>query len=155
MLKRERFTTFFFNFLLIYIVMQPILDLIAGINNNYNNPLIKLNLIFRFLFLFISILYLLFFCKTKYKKYNMIYLIITAIYFMLFSISAYTKSNNLLFEELKQLLQYFYFPISLITIFNLNDISTSVSSFTFLTTKTPSVKWYSWPFIKILSIFLR
>ena len=124
MSKREKFITIFSNFLLVYIIIQPILDLVAGINNNYNNVLIRFNLIFRFLFLAISIVYLVFFCKTKYKKYSIIYLIIMITYFILFLTLSYIKSKILLFEELKHLLQYFYFPISLLTIFNLNDEKT-------------------------------
>jgi len=116
MLKNEKFITIFSKFLLFYIVIQPILDLVAGINNNYGNILIRFNLIFRFLFLGISIIYLILFCKTKYRKYNIIYLVITLTYFILFLIS-----HSLLMSEFKQLLQYFYFPISLITIFNLDE----------------------------------
>ena len=121
MLKKENYISIFSKFLLVYIIIQPILDLIAGINNNYNSPLIKFNLIFRLLFLTISVLYLVVFCKSKYKKYSIVYLIMITIYFILFLVSTYLKSRNLLFSEFKQLLQYFYFPISLITIFNLNE----------------------------------
>lgn len=107
--------------LIIFLLIQPILDVISGINNNFNINF-KLNIIIRILFLFCSLFYLLFINKSKYKKMTIIYLGLLFLYFSLFTTSTiYYKGFDTLFFEIKNLILTFYFPILLITFFNLFD----------------------------------
>jgi len=106
----------------IFILIQPILDVISGFNNNILKFNISPNVIFRILFLVCSIFYLLFINKTKYKKISLYYLLGLFIYFILFSISIiHFKGFDCLFYEIKNLVLSFYFPILLVTFINLFD----------------------------------
>lgn len=105
--------------LIIFLLVQPILDVISGINNNFNINF-KINIIIRILFLFCSLFYLLFINKSKYRKISIIYLGFLFLYFSLFTISTiYYKGFDALSFEIKNLILTFYFPILLITFFNL------------------------------------
>lgn len=100
-----------YNIIIIYLFIQPFLDVIAGISinilniNNFISPLIRL------VFLFFSIYYLYFISKNKSFK------IITSliiIYILIFSINIiYIKDFSVLSYELKNTLNTFYFPIVL------------------------------------------
>ena len=54
--------------ILIFLFLQPFLDVFAGINQHILHWNIEINIIFRILFLLFAIVYLLFFNQTKYKK---------------------------------------------------------------------------------------
>lgn len=118
-MKRNINKNIIYYILLIYLIIQPLLDMISGLNKNYSIN-IKLNIYIRILFLFISIIYLLFICKSKYKKISIKYLILLFIYFI-FYFTLTNINNNLYLEELKNNITVFYFPISLITLFNMKE----------------------------------
>ena len=100
-----------------FIIINPILDLISGLNNHYFNLPININQIVRILFLICGTIYLLFICK---NKKNYIYLLLFFIYFILFGFNIYfTKGSDILFYELKNSLLFFYFPLSLLIFYNL------------------------------------
>lgn len=104
----------------IFIILQPILDVIAGINQNFLKIDFGLNIIFRILFLLLCILFMLFINKTKYKKISLIYLGCIFIYSICFlGITIYYKDTSVLFYELKNLVLAFFFPILLISFYNL------------------------------------
>jgi hypothetical protein len=105
-----------------FLIVQPILDVISGISQHILSVNFSLNVIIRFLFLLCAIFYLLFINNTKYKKISLIYLFSIFIYSILFCTSVlYFKGFDTLFYETKNLILVFYFPILLITFFNLFD----------------------------------
>ena len=100
--------------ILIFIYMQPILDLIAGITQNILKTNITASSIIRLIFLFFCIYYLLILNK---QKKNKIYLTLIAIYTIIFSlITIIFKDTNILSYELKNTINTFYLPIILLAI---------------------------------------
>ncbi len=98
---------------LIFLYLQPILDVTSGVLLNFGFNL-TISSIIRFLFLFLCVLYLVFFIKDK--KVN-IYLIILFLYFIIFSVIMFiTKDLNALIYELKNLISTYYFVILLLTL---------------------------------------
>lgn len=105
--------------LLIFIYIQPILDLIAGITQNILKTNITASSIIRLIFLFFCIYYLLILNKNKEKK-NIIYLILITIYTMIFSLTTIIyKDINALSYELKNTINTFYLPIVLLALIDM------------------------------------
>lgn len=106
----------------IYIIIQPILDAISGISNNISFLNIKINVIIRGLFLLLVSFYLLFICKNKYRKFNLIYFGLFLLYFSLYAYVTFLyKDKSLILFELKQSIMTFYFPIVLLACFNMKE----------------------------------
>lgn len=111
--------------ILIFLFLQPFLDVFAGINQHILHWNIEINIIFRILFLLFAIVYLLFFNQTKYKKISYIYLFCTLIYFICYLLTIFfVKDSSVLFFEGKNFILTFYFPICLLFFWNvLNQYS--------------------------------
>lgn len=102
--------------LLIFLYLQPILDVIAGISINKLNINITLSSIIRLIFLALSIIYIL----KEHKKKNIIFLIGLFIYLILYTTTTLIyKDINALSYELKNTINTFYFPITLITLIDI------------------------------------
>ncbi len=100
---------------IIFLFIQPILDLVAGIML-YNNITFTLSSIIRIFFLIFVIYYLLFISDKKYRKF--LYIIFA--YCILFIITnILSKSNCNILSEIKYLLNSIYFPIILLFIFDI------------------------------------
>lgn len=98
---------------LIFLYLQPILDVTAGFLLHFNYS-VTISSIIRFMFMFFCIIYLIFFVKDK--KINS-YLLILFIYFMCFGITMFiTKDFNALLYEIKNLISTYYFVILLLTL---------------------------------------
>ncbi len=105
--------------LLIFLYMQPVLDVIYGLSFNYLKISISINTIIRLIFMLIAIVYLLLFNKDKKSKISIGLIIL---YLVLFSINIISKKDNsVLFYELKNMFQYFFFPICLLFLISLKD----------------------------------
>ena len=101
---------------IIFLYLQPLLDLVAGLllNSSINLPISS---IVRFIFMFMCIIYLLYVIKNK--KVN-IYLISLLCYFLLFIIGTlYFKGADTLKYEIKNLLTTYYFILLLLALINL------------------------------------
>ena len=94
-----------FNILVvIFLLIQPILDVITSIQISKNVDIISISLIVRGIFLLISILYI---YKLKEKKFLLIFLLYT-----LLAISYHIiNTDNNIFTELSNIVQIFYLPI--------------------------------------------
>lgn len=100
----------------IFILLQPVLDLITGICLHEFNFNLTLGIIIRMLFLFFVIYSSLFI----YKKKNLfIYYLAFTIYSLCYLISL--GNSNLFFGEIQGLLRVFYFPLLLISFYELKD----------------------------------
>lgn len=103
------------NILLIYLFVQPFLDLITSLCINVININFTIGMIIRFFFLIFLSFEFLFNSKSKSKKNKFIYLGITAFYLILFFFQILIlKGINVGFYELSNTFRCFYFPISLV-----------------------------------------
>ena len=101
----------------LFFLLQPILDVIAGISLNLLRIDFTLSSILRFIFLIFCIYYLVF---LNSKKKNIIYLLFLFIYFIAFSLVVLlNKDYSVLFYELKNVFNVFYFPIVLLALYNM------------------------------------
>lgn len=104
--------------LIIYLLLQPFLDVIAGLSNMISMPNI-IGIIVRFSFLIFCGIYLFFFTD-NYKKKNRIYLILIILYLIAFTIyTITTKDLNVIMYELQNTMNAFYFPITFIAIYQM------------------------------------
>ena len=105
---------------LIFIYIQPILDLIAGITQNILKINLTLSSIIRLIFLFFCIYYMIILDKTKEKKKNITYTALIIIYTIIFSLTTMIyKDINALSYELKNTINTFYLPIIILALINM------------------------------------
>ncbi|MBO5096138.1 MAG: O-antigen ligase family protein, partial [Bacilli bacterium] len=108
-----------YKIILIFLFIQPIIDVITGVSINYLNINLNISSIIRLLFLFFCIYYLIFINKNNKKK-NITYLLSYLIYLILYSISVIIyKDINVLSYEIKNNLNIFYFPIIFLGLYNM------------------------------------
>jgi len=104
--------------LLIYLFLQPFLDVVAGLSTIVKIPNI-IGIAFRFSFLIFCSIYL-FFISKEHKKENRIYLVVLAIYLSIFMIyTVITKDINVFMYEAQNTLNAFYFPIVFVAIYQI------------------------------------
>ena len=102
--------------LTIFIFLQPILDVFTAISIKRFNINLTIGSITRVIFLLFCIYYLVFLNK-NYRRKNIMFLLLLGIYFTSFSIiTLIYKDINILPYELKNTLNTFYLPITLITL---------------------------------------
>lgn len=102
----------------IFFIIQPILDVIAAVALNCLHIEFTLSSIIRFLFIGFCIYYIFFINK---NKKHIIYFLSIIIYILIFSlVMLFNKDISVLFYELKNTLNVFYFPIVFLTLFNIN-----------------------------------
>ena len=120
----------FSKFLAIFILLQPVLDLITGLCVNVFKIDITLGIIIRMLFLFFIMFTTIFIYKKKTSFYA--YLAIF-IYSILYLIGIVIYKDGVVFNELQGLLKALYFPIILISLYDLKD-EFRISNMTLFTT---------------------
>ena len=102
--------------LLIFLYLQPILDVIYGLSFNYLKISVSLNTIIRFAFMVIAAIYLMFINKDKKNK---IITLLIAVYLALYGVFVLLiKDYRVLFYEMKNMISYFFFPIVLLFFIN-------------------------------------
>lgn len=108
-----------YKIVLIFLFIQPLIDVIAGISINYLNINLNISSIIRLLFFIFCIYYLIFINKIDEKK-NIIYLVLYLIYLILYSISVILyKDTSVLIYEIKNNINIFYFPIIFLGLYNM------------------------------------
>lgn len=109
-----------FNYILaIFILIQPILDLITGIAIHKYNINLTLGIIIRMLFLIFVMIITTFIYK---KRKNIIYYLVFVIYAFFYLLGIiFFKEKIGLFSELQGLLRVFYFPLLLISLYSIKD----------------------------------
>lgn len=107
---------------LIFIAIQPILDLITSVTNNYINPSLSFNVIIKMIFILFIGIYLIFYSKSKYKKISIIYLIILAIYGSFYFLTKLDLPNiSSYINELNYLFKFNYYVFIIIGYLNIFD----------------------------------
>ena len=110
------------NIFYIFLMMQPILDLLTSLMVRFTDLPFTIGMIIRGLFLVSMIVYLLFINKSIHKKKSIIYLGILFLFCILYFI---TKSGifdiSYLKTEIIYMFKYLYFPIVAISLINIFD----------------------------------
>lgn len=114
----------------IFILLQPVLDLITGICVNVLNTNVTLGIIIRILFLAILMYITVFIYKKKISLWTYLSIIFYSCFY-LFGIILY--NDGLIFQEIQGLVRVFYFPLILISLYDLKD-EIKISNMTLITT---------------------
>lgn len=105
-----------------FVLLSPIFDLITSILLNIAKIEFNFIIIFKMLFMIICIYYLFFISKSKYKKISIAYVITTSIYIIIYSIMMIKqKDASVLSYEIQNLFRSFFFPLTLVPIFNIYE----------------------------------
>ena len=114
----------------IFILLQPVLDLITGICVNVLNTNVTLGIIIRILFLAI----LMYITVFIYKKKISLWTYLSIIFYSCFYLFGIILNNDgLIFQEIQGLVRVFYFPLILISLYDLKD-EIKISNMTLITT---------------------
>lgn len=111
------------NFIYIFLLFQPLLDIITSLMTRFLDTKITLGLLVRGSLFVISLIYILFLSKSKYKKKSTIYLIILSIFTIIYfgtKISIFTNMSFIV-SEVIYLFKYYYTLIMFLTLLNLFD----------------------------------
>ena len=110
------------NIFYIFLLIQPILDLLTSLMTRFVGLSITIGMIVRGLFLFGMIVYLLFINKSVHKKKSIIYLGILCIFSVIYLITKNGIFNlGFLKTEITYLFKYMYFPIVALCLINAFD----------------------------------
>lgn len=114
------------NFIIVFIILQPIIDIITGLSVEYFHPVVTIGIVIRTIFMAFLVLLGLIKADKKYKLWMIGYYAILFIYMTVFLINSYINNGtNLIFLQVKGLIKNFYLPIiivSLIPIFKKYNI---------------------------------
>lgn len=103
---------------MIFLIMQPIIDVLTAIMIHYFDNHFTMGTILRFIFLGLIIYTLVFLNQNKKRKKSIFYVIGIATYLVFYSINViYTKDIKWLGYDLKEAIKCFYFPICLVGIY--------------------------------------
>ena len=118
-------------YLSIFLLCQPILDLLTGFSLHTLKINLTIGIIIRVLFLFMMIISSIFIFKKKKLliPYSIIFLYII---FYIIGIFLYKDGNNL-FSEIQGVIKVFYFPSLLLSIYSIKE-EIHISKLTYLTT---------------------
>lgn len=110
-------------FLYIFMILQPIIDIITSFMTRFINFPITLGIVVRGIIFLISIIYLVFYSKSKYRKYSVIYLGILVVYSIIYFITKASIFSNFsfIFQEVVYMFKYYYTLILLLMLVNLFD----------------------------------
>ena len=127
---KDKIKNNFSNIIAIFILLQPILDLLTGICVNTLKIDITIGVIIRMIFLGIICLIALFVFNKKRLliPYGIIFL-----YIIFYTLGMIIYKDSSLLTEIKNLGRVFYFPVLLITLFSLRD-EIRISNLTLLST---------------------
>jgi len=113
----------------IFLLLQPILDLLTGVCINTLHWSITIGIIVRVIFLLWICLIVLFVFK---KKKVLIPYLIIGLYFVFYTIGMILYKDSSIVTELQNLVRAFYFPILLVSFYAIRD-KIRISNMTFLT----------------------
>lgn len=101
---------------MLYIILQPLIDLITSICVRYINPYFTFGILIRSLFLIFTLIYALFISNKKWKKIIFVYCSILALYITIFFINTIINNGTtLIISQFKSIIKVFYFSILLVS----------------------------------------
>ena len=103
----------------LFILIQPILDLITGIGLHMSNLNLTLGITVRMLFL----IFIVYICIFVYKKKKtLLYYLAIFLYFIMYVLSIYFFKDGVgLFSEIQGFIRGFYFPLVLVSLYQIKD----------------------------------
>lgn len=102
----------FENILLLFILVQPILDLATSLAINYFNSEFTAGILIRFAMMAVGVVYLFFISDSKKKRTSIIYLILLGLFLLMgFANNILVKSPMSMGEEIKFIIKSVYFVI--------------------------------------------
>lgn len=105
-----------------FVLLSPIFDLTTSILLNIAKIEFNFIIILKMLFMIICIYYLFFISKSKYKKISITYVITTSIYIIIYSLMMIKQKDvSVLSYEIQNLFRSFFFPLTLVPIFNIYE----------------------------------
>ena len=120
----------FDNLLVIYIVLQPIIDIFTSLCVRNISPNLTLGIFIRTIFMLFIILYTLIRIDNKSRCKLLVYYIFIALYCIIFMIKSYSVyGSTMIITDIKGLVKTFYFPVilaSLLLLFKTKSYSTKI-----------------------------
>lgn len=108
------------NILVIFILLQPILDVLTSLCIEYISQYLTLGIIVRTLFLGFIVIYSLIKTDKKYRIKSFIYYVLTSIYMCIFLFICYKHNGtHMILAQIKGLIRVFYFPLILVALYGL------------------------------------
>ncbi len=105
----------FEKFLIIYILLQPIIDVATSLCIRFINPQLTVGIFVRSLFLGFTLIYSFIVADKKWRKILFVYFFIVLLYLILFFVNnTLSIGFTLIISQLKSIIKIFYFPILLI-----------------------------------------
>lgn len=107
----------------IFLLVQPFIDLITSLMTKFYSFPITIGIVIRGLLFVLSIIYMFFISKSKYKKMSCIYMGILFIYVCLYFVTKLDVFNSISFlvSEVSYMFKYFYTLIILLLLLNIFD----------------------------------
>lgn len=106
--------------ILVFLFLNPFLDVFTGLQTHYLNINFSISSVVRFIFMIFCIYYIFSLDTTTNKAINKKFLYLFLIYLILFSITVLRfKGFNAYFYEIKNTLNTFYFPIVLVSLYDM------------------------------------
>ena len=110
------------NFIYIYLLLLPIIDVITSLMTRFGDFRLSLGMVVKGLTLLFSVLYIVIWSKSKWRKKSILYLFILFAYFIIYILckSEIWLTGNYL-NEIMNSFKYFYFIVMLLGVINIFD----------------------------------
>ena len=111
--------------IIIYILIQPLLDVATSLCLEYISPYLTLGILIRTMFMGLVIIYSLFKADKKNRIRSLIYYGLVGIYMCIFLFVAYSQNGtNMILAQIKGLIRVFYLPLVLVALYSLFNSKT-------------------------------
>ena len=122
-------SNFIKKFMIIYILLQPVIDLLTSLQMYYFNHNFTVGVVIRSFFLLLSCIYIMLFYKEKNNKQLKIYLLVLITYCFAFLMFSYYENASLttLLQDAKGLIKIIYLPVFCFLIYALYKQKISIN----------------------------
>lgn len=111
--------------IIIYLLIQPILDVATSLCLEYISPNLTLGILIRTMFMGLIIIYSLFKADKKNRIKSLIYYGLVGIYMCIFLFVSYSQNGtNMILAQIKGLIKTFYFPLVLVALYSIFNSKT-------------------------------
>ena len=106
----------------LYFILLPFIDVITSLIVRFTDSKISIGSIVKGFTLLFGIIYTIFFSKSKLRKISIKYLLIITLFILLYIFTKYEIFSLFFFyNEINNIMHYFYFPLMIVGIFNYFD----------------------------------